>query len=349
MSSLRRFGWREVAEPPDDVGRIVDDRGIRYSIVSNAAELDIGCHPKFLKEVKKGLAMRPVVGDWVRFSRESGDLFVVELLPRTSVLRRKAAGLEAKEQTVVANIDRMVIVTSLETAEFSIKRLQRYFALAREGNVEPWVIVNKTDLATAAEQQAAAALLRAEIEPAHVVWISAHRSDDEELARVLGLVVPDGLTVVFTGSSGVGKSSLVNRLLGNTSQSIGDVQRDGTGRHTTTMRAMFSLPSGGLLIDTPGLREVGLWSDNDGLRETFADVDALAMQCQFGDCTHTREPGCRVQIAVRDHELDAGRYSAYVKLRREVRDLGERRTEASRRGARRDSVRSLRSKKTPND
>lgn len=262
-----------------------------------------------------------VVGDWVLVAKatEGGDEVVVErVLPRKTVFLRQAAGERSEPQAIAANIDRVLIVTSLE-GDFNLRRLERYLLAIRSGGAEPVVVLSKADLCAESAQafEQASSL-------AACVMTSARTGHGIDELRAM---VPRGTTVALAGSSGVGKSALVNELLGHTAQTEGAVrEHDKRGRHTTTRRSLFVLPSGGLLVDTPGMRELTPWyADTDRAaeasdRDTFADVEALAASCRYRDCTHAaeaNEPGCAVREAVEAGRLDRARYDSFHKLGRE--------------------------------
>jgi ribosome biogenesis GTPase / thiamine phosphate phosphatase len=264
------------------------------------------------------LAELPAVGDWVAAAEVPGEAkaIVEAVLPRRTAFTRRDPWSDT-EEVVAANVDTVFVVTALGR-DFNARRLERYLAAAHESGAEPVVLLNKADLepeqaeATLAEARATAPGV-----PVHLV--SAKAGDGlPELDAYLEL----GRTVALLGSSGVGKSTLANRLAGSELLATAAVREDERGRHTTTRRQLVLLPRGGLLLDTPGLRELQLSGANLG--ETFPEIAALAPRCRFRDCSHTHEPGCAVRAAAEAGEIPRGRYESYLKLAAELADLDER-------------------------
>ena len=259
----------------------------------------------------------PAVGDWVAAAPVPGeDKAVVEaVLPRRTAFTRRNPWSGA-EEVVAANVDTVFVVTALGR-DFSARRLERYLAAAHESGAEPVVLVNKADLApdgagaTLTEARTAAPGV-----PVHLL-AAKHGAGLEQLDGYL----VTGRTVALLGSSGVGKSTLVNRLVGTDVLATADVRSDELGRHTTTRRQLVRLPGGGLLLDTPGLRELQL--SGADLGETFPEIAALAPACRFRDCSHTHEPGCAVRAAVDTGEISRDRYESYLKLAAELTDADE--------------------------
>lgn len=271
-----------------------------------------------LRHRTRDAAELPTVGDWVAARPLAGErrAVVERVLPRRSRFVRRASGDPPREQVVAANVDVVLLVCGLD-GEFEPRRLERLLALAWQSGAQPAVVLNKTDRhpdPAAARRQAQA------VAPEVPVYtVSARQGTGlAELAALLSA----GRTGALLGSSGVGKSTLVNRLLGEERLRTRAVrEKDARGRHTTSHRELVALPSGGLLIDTPGLREIQLWQAEVGLDEAFGDVLGLASECRFGDCRHLAEPGCAVRAAVERGALEAGRLASFRKLRDELATL----------------------------
>lgn len=255
----------------------------------------------------------PVVGDWVAI-RPTSPAIIEAVLQRSSAFVRQRAGLASGAQVVAANVDLALLATAV-VADLNPRRLERYITLAWESGALPIVLLTKADLVTADELEAAHVTVRAAAPGVEVLALSTHTGEGLD---ALGRLLAPARTAVLVGSSGVGKSTLVNALLGATRLATATVRPDGRGRHTTTHRELVRLASGALLIDTPGMRELQLWSDGEGLAASFADVEALATECRFGDCAHGSEPGCAVRAAVDAGSLDRDRLESYFKLRREL-------------------------------
>lgn len=269
-----------------------------------------------------------VVGDWVVIAGDS----VADLLPRTSLLRRSDATGD-REQLLAANLDLLGIVAGLDRP-VKPGRLQRAVALAWDAGAVPLVVLTKADVVDDAEAACAAA--GAAIPGVEIMVLSAARHEGlDRLQRALA-----GKTVVLLGESGAGKSTLTNALVGEEVAATGAVRLgDAKGRHTTTSRQLHVLPGGGALIDTPGIRGVGLWVDADAVDATFADLGELAVGCRFGDCDHDHEPGCAVQAAVADGTVDPARLDAWRRMHREVASTAMRADDHARRQAERRSGR----------
>ncbi|MGH8079406.1 MAG: ribosome small subunit-dependent GTPase A [Lysobacter sp.] len=260
---------------------------------------------------------RPGVGDWLLIESSGTRDKVVVLLPRHSAIKRGAAGEHYKQQLIAANIDTVFVVCGLD-ADFNPRRIERYLLLVR-GGAEPVIVLTKADEAIAADPNAVEAAIESLAELAQGVAIRAVNARDRDgSVEAMAPWVQPGRTVVLVGSSGAGKSTLTNSLLGIERMKTGAVREsDARGRHTTTHRALIPLPSGACLIDTPGMRELKPTGEED-IGENFSDVEALAEQCKFRDCSHNREPGCAVREAIESGKLDPQRFANYLKLRDEV-------------------------------
>ena len=256
----------------------------------------------------------PAVGDWVAAEvQETGSTAIIqEVLPRRSKFVRKSPGKKMEEQVIAANVDTALLVSALD-GDFSPRRVERYLVQCWESGAKPVIVLNKADTCEEVREKAAE-MERVAIGSA-VCAVSAKTGEG---FGALNEFLKQGQTLVLLGSSGVGKSTIVNRLLGAAKQEVQSVREsDDKGRHTTTARELFILPGGALLMDTPGLRELQLWDAEQGVEKTFADIDLLAARCRFGDCHHEGEPGCAVQAALDAGAFDAARLENWRKLLRE--------------------------------
>lgn len=257
----------------------------------------------------------PCVGDWVHVKHHDSGTHasILDVLPRQSFLRRKKPGDTVEFQMIAANIDVALIVQSCHF-DFNVRRLERYLVMASEGHIEPVVLLTKTDLITpVALEQLVSQIRHAGI---GVRIIALSNSSGKGIDQLRELIQP-GKTYCLLGSSGVGKTTLVNRLVGASGLATGAVSHTGEGRHTTTRRQLIVLESGGLLIDMPGMRELGMLGVSEGIDDGFADIQAYSRQCRFADCTHISEPGCAIQNALAQGELDPAHFQNYLKLKKE--------------------------------
>lgn len=299
------------------IGRVSSQHKDMYSVITEEGEIKAEVSGKFRYIAGAALAQYPAVGDFVMMDRtdnSKGSAVIHHVLARKSIFIRKAAGTTKDAQVVAANIDTVFICMSLNN-DFNLRRLERYLSIAWDSGATPVVVLTKSDLCDNPEGR----LKDVESAAAGVdVLLTTSISDDGYSS--VRKYIRKGQTVAFIGSSGVGKSTLINRLAGEDVLAIGGLRDDDRGRHTTTRRQLVVLPGGGAVIDTPGMREIGI-IDAD-LSKTFADIDDLAAGCRFSDCSHGREPGCAVQEAIREGYLPAERLESYNKLKKEARYEG---------------------------
>lgn len=302
--------------------RILRENREQYTACGDLGEFTCEVTGKFRFE-KLQKSQFPTVGDWVAVSVIPNEqkAMIHAVLPRKSMLSRKVAGEVTEEQPVAANIDTIFIVMGLDL-NFNLRRLERFLALARNSGAAPVVLLNKSDLCAEAKQR----MLEVESIAAGVDVYALSAINRADLDKLQKYVKP-AKTIAFIGSSGVGKSTLINALLDTEALSVNAVSALGNrGRHTTTYRELFVLTGGAMLIDTPGMREIQVWGDDEILEQVFEEISEFGTHCRFKDCSHQNEPGCAVQEAIRNGDLDPQRLQSYLKLKKETSFLSDRQT-----------------------
>ncbi|WP_442601647.1 ribosome small subunit-dependent GTPase A [Paenibacillus sp. KN14-4R] len=312
-------------------GRVALEHKHMYRLYTEQGDLLAEVTGK-MRHLADGREDYPAVGDWVAITtrQEEGRASIHGILTRKSKFSRKAAGSNPQEQIVAANVDTIFLVNALNN-DFNIRRLERYLILAWESGAQPVIVLSKSDLCNDIESKITAVESVAIGVPIHVISSLIDEGMDQ-LAPYLEV----GQTVALLGSSGAGKSSIVNRLSGQIMMEVQDVREDDDrGRHTTTHRELVMLPNGSMIIDTPGMRELGMWDGESGIQEAFEDIEELASQCRFSDCLHKKEPGCAIRAAIQSGTITKERYNSYLKLQREIAFL-DRKTNKSARAAEKD-------------
>jgi ribosome biogenesis GTPase / thiamine phosphate phosphatase len=299
------------------IGRIAAEYRNSYLLYTEKGEQSAEITGKFRHQAN-GIQDFPAVGDWVviqdRVGEQSATIHAV--LPRTSKFSRKVAGSAIEEQIIATNVDTVFLVSGLD-GDLNLRRIERYLILAGESGATPVILLNKADLCPNLEQ----CLMAVEAIAMGVPIVTLSAMQQQGMASLQPYLQP-GKTIVLLGSSGVGKSTITNQLKGDLVQTVQAVRRgDNRGKHTTTHRQLIRLPSGALIIDTPGMRELQVWSATEGLPATFMDIETLVEQCRFRNCQHESEPGCAVQQALAVGLLDSDRFLNYQKLQREAQHL----------------------------
>jgi len=315
---LKDLGWsdwfaeRNECESPDSIARVAAvDRDLLL-LLNQAGTFRARLAGSYRHHQSGEL---PCVGDWVCVEKQPGDDFglVRSLLPRRTTLRRRSAGNAVGYQMIAANVDKVIIVQSCHF-DFNVKRLERYLVMVGDGGAEPYLLLSKTDLVEPAVVDAQVSEIQAAgIRTPIIALSNVTQEGVDDFKRQL----QPGMTYCFVGSSGVGKSTLINHLLGHAVQETRLVSGTGEGRHTTVRRELMMLDGGALVIDNPGMREFGVMAAETGLSGGFSDISSHAGNCRYRDCTHVREPGCAVLQAVKSGEIGQDHYDNYIKLRQE--------------------------------
>lgn len=317
MVSPEDWGWDErwaadfAAGPGRGLlpARVIEEQRGLYQVVTAEGERSAKLPGKVRRSAEDRAAL-PAVGDWLAVQAVPGErtVLVKNILPRRSKLSRKASGDAVIEQVIAANLDTVFVMTALN-ADFNARRLERFLTISRESGAQVVLLLNKLDACPEPDVFLAEARTVASGTP--IVALSAKKGTGVE---ALAEWLKPGRTVGCIGTSGVGKSTLVNRLMGTDRLRTAATRKDERGRHTTTHRQLFLLPGGGVLLDTPGMRQMESWEDDLGLQEAFEEIDALAPSCRFKDCRHGAEPGCAVKTAVEEGRLPAARLESWLKL-----------------------------------
>ncbi len=318
-ANLNKYGFSERFEQEASFyeglypARVTEQHHNIYKVICEDGELQAEVSGK-LQYAAECTVDFPAVGDWVMIDRidgNSGSAVIRNILRRKSFFARRAAGTKEDVQIVAANVDTIFICMSLNT-DFNLRRLERYLSIAWDSKASPVIVLTKADLCEELEQK----IIEVSSVSAGAEVIVCSCAEEKGLDAVYPYI-EEGKTIAFIGSSGVGKSTLINRLMGREVLATKEIRgSDDRGRHTTTHRQLLTLPEGGIVIDTPGMRELHLYGGN--LEKSFEDICELALSCRYRDCTHTTEPGCAVRKAIEEKELSEERFQNYLKLQREV-------------------------------
>ncbi|MBN1348445.1 ribosome small subunit-dependent GTPase A [candidate division KSB1 bacterium] len=323
--NLIELGWNEYFESHFQQyknegfspARVAREEKERYLVYSEFGELAAEISGKMLYQ-SQSISDFPAVGDWVVINPLPADAAAIihAVLPRKGSFSRKVAGFKTEEQVVAANIDTVFLVSGLD-GDYNPRRIERYLSVAWDSGANPVILLNKIDLCSEIDARVSEIEAIAFGVPIHPVSALEKRGLES-----LDQYLKTGKTAALVGSSGVGKSSIINSLLGIDRQFVKTVREDDSrGRHATTRRELILLPRGGLIVDNPGMRELQLWTSEESLQETFEDIEELAAQCRFRDCQHQNEPDCAVRQAIENGVLERKRFNNYIKLQKELRFL----------------------------
>lgn len=304
----------EVCSHGDSISRVTAVDRDHYIIRNEDGEVPAELTGRFVYTSESRTDL-PCVGDWVcvQYHDSGTHASIHHILPRKSFLRRKRPGRDIGFQMIAANIDVAFIVQSCHF-DFNVRRLERYLVMVNEGHIEPVILLTKTDLTSPEVLEQLVDKIRHAGISVRIITLS--NVTGKGIDQIRELMLP-GKTYCLLGSSGVGKTTLINRLVGNSELETREVSHTGEGRHTTTRRQLIVLEHGGLLIDMPGMRELGMLRVSEGIDDSFADIQEYSKNCRFANCTHTNEPGCAVQRAIEQDELNAAHFQNYLKLKKE--------------------------------
>ena len=328
MTSLQDLGWNDFFEEQRErldlagisVARVINGQKSQYRALNEGGEIYLKVLGRMLQNSKLSGSL-PVVGDWVVYDPVSGENkgVISSILNRFNSLSRKVIGKRSDRQIFAANIDIMFIVTSFDS-DFSINRLERYVTIAKSNDTEPIIILNKADLV----KNTKVYLENVEESLSGITVLTMSAKKQYGLESILESI-GTGKTSMLVGSSGVGKSTIINELLGEKRQKVEEVREgDDKGRHTTSTRDLFILPDGGMIIDNPGMREVQLWLDENELLLSFTDIEELSLGCRYANCQHLKEPSCAVKEAIKEGTLTQRRLDSYHKQMKELKFLSNR-------------------------
>jgi len=332
--NLKQLGWETFynedidtfIEDVNTVARVFAEHKHIYKLYTEFGEV-LGEISGNLRHEATSQEDFPSVGDWVVISLriQESRATIHKVLPRKSKFSRKVAGVNTKEQIVASNIDTIFLVNALNK-DFNVRRLERYLIMALESGADPVILLSKADLCVDLEEKLRETESVAMGVPIHIISASCAIGLD-----ALNQYLEPGKTIALLGSSGVGKSTLLNYLAGKVVQETKEVRAyDDRGRHTSTSREMFILDSGAIMIDTPGMRELQLWGGSEAIGEAFEDIEGLATQCRFSDCKHKQEPGCAIKQAIEDGLIDEIRFKSYLTLQKEIKMIEKKQIDINR-------------------